>query len=489
MTRDTATARVPFTRLEFVRFFMCGPLYVTLTLLVVEALLSATTTWLVIKAGRDVANGGHGLVMDLVWILVVQCTSYAAGAVSWVYAERAGMRAFGQYVARFARDNRHHPTLLGDRHTREQVEPFLTGETFHTIYRLMYEVEGQLKIFLALIFNAIVLGAEIDGLLPLAYGTIFATLVLLQVLVRKRVTEIYLDSQRWNNRVTAHGYTAWDNVFVGNKYNLHLWFKAFKERARGCLAAAIRVIVAREGLSAAGAIFGLTIVFTTLAYIAFRDAGDVALLIGLAATLPRQIDMTNEVHQLAIDFNDVLAAWTRVGGIADSMRPEPDPHFNRRIKFDRLVLREGGEVQAVGSIDEALRLLLGTPTGRINVRGGNGSGKSTLLAALKGEIRNRAYYWPTTDRLAFQFAAKEPEPGEDEEEGTPKRRKRKGGFSSGERQIKSLQEIVAHTDAPVYLLDEWDANLDGPNRAAADALVEELARRARVIEISHRDAA
>ena len=468
---------------------MCWPIYVTFVLLVVEALLSAATTWLVIKAGRDVANGGGGLVNDLIWILVVQCASYAAGAVSWVYAERAGMRAFGLYIAKFARDNRHFPTLLADRHQREQVEPFLTGETFHTIYRFMYEVEGQLKIFLALLFNAIVLGAEIDGLLPLAYGTIFATLVLLQVIVRKRVTEIYLDSQRWNNRVTAHGYTFWDNVFSGNGYNLHLWFKVFKDRARGCLRAAIRVIVAREGLSAAGAIFGLTIVFTTLAYIAFRDAGDIALLIAMAATLPRQIDMTNEVHQLAIDFNDVLAAWTRVGGIAENMRPEPDPHFNRRVKFDRLILREGGETRAVTSIDDALRLLVSAADGRVNVRGGNGSGKSTLLAALKREIKNRAYYWPTSDRLAFQFASKELEPGEDGAEETPKRRRRKGGVSSGERQIRSLQEIVAHTDAPLYLLDEWDANLDGPNRAVANALVEELAKRARVIEISHRDVA
>jgi len=61
------------------------------------------------------------------------------------------------------------------------------------------------------------------------------------------------------------------------------------------------------------------------------------------------------------------------------------------------------------------------------------------------------------------------------------------GFSSGERQLRALQEIVAHTDASIYLLDEWDANLDPNNRAAADALVEQLARRARVIEISHRD--
>ena len=53
----------------------------------------------------------------------------------------------------------------------------------------------------------------------------------MQCLVRKRVAEIYLDNQRWNNRVTAHGYTAWDNVFSGNRYNLRLWFAGFKDRA------------------------------------------------------------------------------------------------------------------------------------------------------------------------------------------------------------------------------------------------------------------
>jgi ABC-type transport system involved in cytochrome bd biosynthesis fused ATPase/permease subunit len=63
------------------------------------------------------------------------------------------------------------------------------------------------------------------------------------------------------------------------------------------------------------------------------------------------------------------------------------------------------------------------------------------------------------------------------------------GFSSGERQLKSLEEIVNSTEAKVYLLDEWDANLDADNKAKADALVDQLAARARVIEISHRDRA
>ena len=39
----------------------------------------------------------------------------------------------------------------------------------------------------------------------------------------------------------------------------------------------------------------------------------------------------------------------------------------------------------------------------------------------------------------------------------------------------------------MYLLDEWDANLDTKNRAIAEALVAQLAARAVVVEISHRD--
>jgi ABC-type transport system involved in cytochrome bd biosynthesis fused ATPase/permease subunit len=63
----------------------------------------------------------------------------------------------------------------------------------------------------------------------------------------------------------------------------------------------------------------------------------------------------------------------------------------------------------------------------------------------------------------------------------------KVGFSSGERMLKVLKEIVDCTDDAIYLLDEWDANLDATNRAEADKLVDRLATRARVIEISHRD--
>jgi hypothetical protein len=479
------------SRLELARYLLSPSLLVMVILMVVEAMLAAATTWLVINAGRRVAIGEF-LLTDLIWILSAQSAAYVVGVISWVFAERAGYRGFGKYMLRFARENRGKVKLLNDKPTREQIEPFLTGETFQVFFNVMYELEFALKLFLGLVFNALVLGAEIDPILPFAYVGAFGALLLMQWVLQTPIAHAYLENQRRNNRVTAQGYTAWDNIFAGNRYNLRLWLSGFKTRLREGLTAQVRAIVAREGMSAMSGIVSLAIVFGTITSVAMHNVGDTALLVGLATTLPRQIEMTYELHLLATGWNDFVAIWTRFGGVAANMRPDPDPDFDERIKFDKLILREGDEAHVVSSLGDALRIALSRPTGRINVRGGNGAGKSSLLASLKTEMMKRAYYWPTTDRLVFHFTS-DVDPvdveGDDEDDVvvTPESMDQRLGFSSGERQLKSLQEIVDCTDAEFYLLDEWDANLDAANKAKADALVDELAARARVIEISHRD--
>jgi ABC-type bacteriocin/lantibiotic exporter with double-glycine peptidase domain len=481
------------SRFALASFLLSPSLLVMIVLMVAEAMLAAATTWFVINAGRRVAVGQF-LMGDLIWILTAQSASYVVGVISWIFAERAGYRGFGKYMLRFARENRGKVKLLNDKPSREQVEPFLTGETFQCFFNVMYELEFTLKLFLGLVFNSIVLGAEIDVSLPFAYVGAFAVLLLMQWVLQNPLAHAYLENQRMNNRVTAQGYTAWDNVFSGNSYNLRLWLFGFKTRLREGLTAQIRAIVAREGMSAMSGIVSLAIVFATVTVVAVHNVGNTVLLVGLATTLPRQIEMTYELHLLATAWNDFIAIWTRFGGVAANMLPQPDADFDKRIKFDRLVLREGEHANVVASVADALQIALARPTGRVNVRGGNGTGKSSLLASLKTELRKRAYYWPTTDRLAFKFiGGVDPVDVEADDEGEPivvaQSMDHKLGFSSGERQLKSLEEIVNSTDAQVYLFDEWDANLDAANRAKADALVDALAARARVIEISHRDRA
>jgi hypothetical protein len=479
------------SRVELASYLISPALLVMLILMIAEAMLAAATTWLVINVGRKVA-AGEFLLSDLIWILSAQSASYVAGMLSWIYAERAGYRGFGKFMLRFARENRGKVKLFGDRPARERVEPFLTGEAFQCFFNLIYELEFALKLFLGLVFNALVLGAEINFSLPFAYVGAFAALLLMQWALQKPIASTYLENQRMNNRVTAQGYTAWDNIFSGNSYNLRLWLAGFKTRLREALTAQLRAIVAREGMSAISGIVSLAVVFTTMAVVAVHNAGNMAQLIALATTLPRQIEMTYELHLLATGWNDLLALWTRFGGVAANMQPQPEPGFDDRIKFDRLVLREGADANVVSSVSDALRIVLAHPTGRIDIRGANGTGKSSLLASLKTEMRKRAYYWPPSDRLAFKFVGGvvpvEIE-GDGEEDAiiVGQSMDQKLGFSSGERQFKSLEEIVNSTHAQVYLLDEWDANLDAANKMKADALLDALAARARVVEISHRD--
>ncbi len=485
--------RKQILRLELAKYLISPALFAMLVLMVAEAMLTAATTWFVINAGRKVA-ANQFLLADLIWILAAQSAAYVVGVVSWIFAERAGYRGFGKFMLRFARENRGNAKLFGDKPAREQVEPFLTGEAFQCFFTVMYELEFALKLFLGLVFNALVLGVEIDAGLPFAYVGAFAALLLMQWALQKPIARTYLENQRMNNRVTAQGYTAWDNVFSGNGYNLRLWLAGFKRRLREALSAQIRAIVAREGMSAMSGIVSLVIVFAAMAAVAVRNMGDMALLIALATTLPRQIEMTYELHLLATGWNDFIAVWTRFGGVAANMQPEPDAAFEERIKFDRLVLREGEDANVVSSLNDALRIVLAQPTGRVNIRGANGAGKSSLLASLKTEMRKRAYYWPPSDRLAFKFTdGVVPVDAEGDAEDEPvvvaASIDNKPGFSTGERQLKSLEEIVDSTDAQVYLFDEWDANLDAANRAKAEALVDALATRARVVEISHRQAA
>ena len=483
-----------YTSRDFLRFLMCRPFYAMLLFLIVEAALAAATTALIIKAGRDVAEQEF-LISDFVWIVLAQSASYVVGATSWIFAERAGFGAYGRYMLRFARDNRQLTTLLGDKTQRDQAEPFLTNEAFHIFFELVYELEADLKLFFGLVFNSIVLGVAIDAGLPLVYGGVLVLLLALQYLVRRPVAAAYVAQQRNANRMTAHSYTAWDNITAGNRYNYRLWHAGFKQRLRDALGAQIRAILAKEGIAAISGVVALVIVFSYLAWIAGNNVSDTGLLIALAATLPRQIDLSYSVHGLAAGWNDLLAVWTRMNGASQAMRPEPDAQFNTRIRFAGVVLHNGAVAVPCTSVDEALAAVGAQAHGRLLVRGSNGSGKSSLLVALKARLGNQAFYWPTSDKLAFAFAGGAAAAGDDEDENSDEQTRLEAsnlpaaskGFSSGERQLKSLQEIAHRTQAAVYLLDEWDANLDTQNRAHAEALVASLATRAVVVEISHRD--
>ena len=83
-----------FTRRDFLSFLAGTAFFAMLGLIVMQELLGAATTWLVIRLARGMVDG-QVEAGAFGWIVVTQTLSYAAGAVSWLYAERAGFSAFG----------------------------------------------------------------------------------------------------------------------------------------------------------------------------------------------------------------------------------------------------------------------------------------------------------------------------------------------------------------------------------------------------------
>ena len=484
---------------DFLRFLIGSAMFAMLGMILIQETCSAASTWLVIRIAREITEEKLS-VGDFGWIVVVQTVSYLASAISWIFAERAGFGAYSRYMLHFARQNRFQTALLGDTHARERTEPFLTSETFHICFELVFTVQFHLRLFLQLLLNSLVLGVEIDAGLPVAFAVAFVILATLQWFLRKPLAAAYLHNQRMTNRMTARTYNAWDNILSGNRYNFSLWHRDFRLRLSAALTAQVRAILLREGWSAFSGLIALALVLSTTAWIALQDAGNLTLLIALAATLPRQIEMTLDMHQLTVGFTDLLAIWTRIKGVCEHIRPLPDAGFVERIEFGKIILKEGAQEHSCSSLADAVQRALAAPNGLITLRGGNGSGKSTLLAALKAQLQGKAYYWPTQDRLVFKFNSSslispvntettDPADETDDAEEISAREEatQKQGYSSGERQLQVLREIVANTTHPVYLLDEWDANLDAANRSAALLLVDQLAQRARVIEVSHRD--
>ena len=118
-------------------------------------------------------------------------------------------------------------------------------------------------------------------------------------------------------------------------------------------------------------------------------------------------------------------------------------------------------------LDKALHFTALNAAGRYTLQGPNGVGKSCLLLWLKQQWGTAAFYLPThIHNLLFNHTQ---------------------GLSSGQKMIAALQAITQFQDSfQVLLLDEWDANLDAINLKRTDAVIEQLAKNKKIIEVRHR---
>jgi len=132
-----------FGPFDFVRFLAGTSMAAMVGLIFLQEAFGAGTTWLVIQIARDITEEELH-VGSFVWIVATQTLSYLAGAVSWIYAERAGFGAFGHYMLHFSRQNRFQTSLLTEAERRLLLEEWNDNAASFPEERCLHELfEGQ----------------------------------------------------------------------------------------------------------------------------------------------------------------------------------------------------------------------------------------------------------------------------------------------------------------------------------------------------------
>ena len=102
------------------------------------------------------------------------------------------------------------------------------------------------------------------------------------------------------------------------------------------------------------------------------------------------------------------------------------------------------------------------PRGRFLITGCNGSGKSSLLRVMKALLQEAVLLGPGIQLAPHEIRG-----------------------STGESQIEMI-EMFMQQKVKVFLLDEWDANLDMMNTNTIDARLNDLAQDALIVEVRHK---
>jgi ABC-type multidrug transport system fused ATPase/permease subunit len=312
----------------------------------------------------------------------------------------------------------------------------------------------------SLILGTLVLGAMIDAAFVTAYILSGILSYALYVALSPHVKARYEQEQAARTSFNAFLLTSWDNLFFKNQRLV----QKYKTRM-GAEYQAARQNTIDAGVASEFSVFALGLVSATpvmavVLWIASHHLGpgQTALLIGLLATIPRQLNMLTTFRSLFQNMTSFIGFEAKFRVIHQNAELTASPYLSQ-IQLPKITLAQS----EFKTLPEVTAFLKSAAPGRYEINGENGSGKSSLLLHLN-EVLENSFYLPAHPDLAIS----------DHE--TP--------GSSGEKMLQHIH-FLSEGNESYLLLDEWDANLDAANRNLVASELERLSKTKVLIEVRH----
>ncbi|MBX9890651.1 MAG: hypothetical protein K2X94_05280, partial [Amoebophilaceae bacterium] len=266
---------------------------------------------------------------------------------------------------------------------------------------------------------------------------------------------------------------GWHNITIGNGYNFTLWWDQFYKTWKSFKKTTVLLHFFTTSASALSMVMMMVPILGTIIWLFYINYTNTSVVIGLIATLPRQIQIIQNMQTISHSAMEWHGVHTKLQALYQAITPT---HTKKDRPEDRISWKELSVIKnnlpgSYVSIDDLIEDIKKTAHGRMTIQGKNGAGKTSIMTILKAYFKDEAFYLPTYGQLVFHTGFR-------------------ANNSTGHQTKIQLNELFLHLNtakinARILLLDEWDAHLDSENMETISKQIDASAKNYLIIEIRH----
>lgn len=384
------------------------------------------------------------------------------------------------FIQTFVAANRNHVGEWNNLGLKEQKMSILTAEGPLAINAFVDYAFDVCSYTFSVFFNIMALSIVVEPLFTVAF--LISLITVASVMRLRKKTQRTLTKKALTARIDLSQQLlgAWDNVLLGNNYNFHLWEERTRQRMNRCLQKNVDLERFDQIMAIVVSLITMIPSLLVVVWFVFTHQDDTVALASFFVTIPILFLILSYTYQMLSNAFRWGMHKSKMDSLFRAIEPieYPPDELLKKVKWPKIQYtrnESSSDAAYMGSrkfsppcpISSHHDLIQHTAEpGRITLRGENGCGKSTTLMLIKNSLGDRAFILPTMGHLTFTSETNK--------------------HSTGENLRNRLVEILEKVDAPILLLDEWDANLDRENREILNELIDQIAEKKCVIEVRHR---
>ena len=431
----------------------------TLLLVTVQQIALAISTYHIALAGKFLASGLYRQVQHhMILFFLFALLAYLVSSFSIFSQIKLKNNLWQSYVINIFKELNNNQSL-SSKENKQKTTSWLTGEASFVFDEVSHFSAEIVSVYCNVIFTLIVfnlaLGFKVTAIIA-------SSLLISAVLVSFLKNKIhYLADNIQQSKLTTFIKipSLWDNCLFGNSKFTGAALKSFENVSNEYFNQTEKYTFLEQCI----ACLPIYITVPLIIYILAFELPSYSLLGAFVAVLPRSLQLLGNVHSLSIYNSRFILIKRKLKNLKDFRQELIKQNISNQVNSNKIKIYNVNDCTIKLPLSDFIENIIKKRfiSGRFLIVGKNGSGKTSVLKLIKASFPEAIFLSP------------EATPGEINLSG-----------STGEQQVNKIKEIFSE-NSEMYLLDEWDANLDYQNQQKIDAIINSIKDKTIVLEVRH----